>query len=337
LAWTNWAALVTFVQVFDLRTGTKILEKMYNEPSYVAPGQFYGNILISRGPNQDVVTDVLQDKNIIVPERIMCATIVGDELWSVCSKDNSIIKYNLTTMATQKYDVNEDINLLISSTYSDYNANCCITDIKIFDGIVWLCVSVTKVIWVDVSSPPTCKVLGSMMCPSEPVKTTQLPNGTLSCSSTHFSHIMSFRDEDIELPIQVLQIETTGEFKIMDIIQGDLNSIVLQHFPSSVTSQIVFEDETQRYCIIYSYASPLPINFFAETAKQWPIQIESHKTGIFQLVHFNSQEKRINLPVGQHLAFGPCWVFYEKKVSGAWKRSSPVDKWFYFKARVGQE
>jgi hypothetical protein len=96
------------------------------------------------------------------------------KLWSVCSKDNSIIKYNLATMATQKYDVNEDINLLISSTCSDYTASCCITDIKIFDGIVWLCVSVTKVIWVDVSSPPTCKVLGSMMCPSEPVKTTQV-------------------------------------------------------------------------------------------------------------------------------------------------------------------
>lgn len=41
-----------------------------------------------------------------------------------------------------------------------------------------------------------------------------MPNGAISCLSTSYAHILSFRDEDIESPIQILQIETTGENKV---------------------------------------------------------------------------------------------------------------------------
>jgi hypothetical protein len=41
-----------------------------------------------------------------------------------------------------------------------------------------------------------------------------MPNGAISCLSTSYAYILSFRDEDISLPIQVLQIETNGQNKV---------------------------------------------------------------------------------------------------------------------------
>jgi hypothetical protein len=80
-----------------------------------------------------------------------------------------------------------------------------------------------------------------------------------------------------------------------------------------------------------------PVNDFAEKAKKWMEKVYYHKTGIFQLVLFDLADKSPSrAPPMKPIARGPCWVFYETKLSsGGWQRSIPVDYWKFFKTKLG--
>jgi hypothetical protein len=329
--WSNWSTKQKFVWVFDLRTGAKILEKMYDDDNedYMNISYFYGSKIVMRYSNaadRVRVLDVLQDKDVVINESdASCATVAGNDLWIASAKKKCLVKHNLITMERKQYDIKEDI------TNSFY--------MTILDGIIWLCTHGLQVNLIDVSSPK-CRVLRQIaMHGWDKPSLAQMPNGAISCLSTSYAHILSFRDEDIESPIQILQIETTGENKILNIQHGDLNGLISSYSSHSVSSEIVFEDETQRYCVILSFLNRgKALNNYVENmrwiAADKGAKVEEHKNKIFKLVYFDHKEKVEDF-VLRPKAFGPCWIIYETKVSGAWQRASPIDHWTFFKTKLG--
>jgi hypothetical protein len=118
--------------------------------------------------------------------------------------------------------------------------------------------------------------------------------------------------------------------KIKQTREGKKSTFALQPLTSRLT---------YRYCLIFShpkYHKSWPVNAAAEKAKKWPERVEYRKTGIFQLVHFDMivQSAFVGSDTLQ-TAYGPCWVFYETKVSGTWRRTSPADQWHFFKTKLG--
>jgi hypothetical protein len=333
LAWNDSKAKKKVIHVYDLRTGSKILDKNYGLTN-VTLGRFFCSKLVAYYWNSEKlrILDVFQDTEVAIEEveKISYATIAANEVWIVGVNRNYLIKYNLKTMRRRKYDITVDGNVF---------------EIRMFHGIIWIYAhgnTGVKVHLIDVSST-NCQAIGEISIPGwEELQITQLNDGSLSCFTSSYSYILSFRDEDISLPIQVLQIETNGQNKILSIQQCDLNALVSKYSTNYVSSQIVYEDETQRYCLIFShpkYHTSWPVNAVAEKAKKWPERVQYRKTGIFQLVHFNmiGQSAFVGSDTLQ-TAYGPCWVFYETKVSrAAWQRTSPADRWLFFKTKLGLE
>jgi hypothetical protein len=95
-----------------------------------------------------------------------------------------------------------------------------------------------------------------------------------------------------------------------------------------------------RYCVILSFLNKgKALNNYVENIRQWiaadkGAKVEEHKNKIFKLVYFDHKEKVEDFAL-RPKAFGPCWIIYETKVSGAWQRASPIDHWTFFKTKLG--
>jgi hypothetical protein len=75
---------------------------------------------------------------------------------------------------------------------------------------------------------------------------TELPNGTLALLTMRSLQVLSFKSEDVNRPMELLQLSVDGRSQVLRVNEGDVYHKYWSSNIPAMSSEFIYETETER-------------------------------------------------------------------------------------------
>lgn len=73
----------------------------------------------------------------------------------------------------------------------------------------------------------------------------ELADGTLAALTMRSLQILSFKSEHVNKPVEMLQLDVSGQTQVLNVLEGDLYDKYWKHVPA-LSAEFFHETETER-------------------------------------------------------------------------------------------
>jgi hypothetical protein len=316
----SWNTFELRVIVVDLRTGGEVHNEVYLGEEEMCTVLLYDTtIFVQKYRERHILkVDVLTKEQELFPFPECKFGVIGDDVWGTA--DNKLFKYSLTkkTMEHKKHTVG-------SESY----------DICFALGFVILVARAS----LEFKDPIDGRHLGTVFFEGyENPSITELPNGTLALLTMRSLQVLSFKSEDVNRPMELLQLSVDGRSQVLRVNEGDVYHKYWSSNIPAMSSEFIYETETERYSMVFCFLEVAPPNMPARKLLSNAKTLSpSYRSKIYTRVLINAKVEHGYVHSGlerSRTACGDVWLVYEQFIDGRWCKSKPVDSWQFILDRV---